>query len=506
MSSSSSDLILGLDVGTTAAKASLFSLDHSVRITAERGYPLVSLQPGWHVQYPNAIAAGVIAAMREAVSQVDAGRVMGISVSTAMHGLVGLDAGNRPVTELLTWADSRATQEAYEISYGAAGDRLHRVSGTPVHAMSPLVKLRWFAKHHPDIQANTAHWIGLKDWILVTLTGEVVTELSSASGSGMADLAERAWNPEAIELSGVREDQLPRILDTTDILPLGKDAADAVGLPAGLPVVVGAGDGPLGNLGTGALQTGVTGLSIGTSGALRMVIKTPAVAPGLFCYALTRDIWVSGGAISNGGMVQRWLTQNFAPGLNDAEACTRAEGVPPGSDGLRMIPYLVSERASLWDQEIRGAFLHVRRPHTPDHFVRAGIEGVALQLWTILRRLRTMARVSQVRATGGVFRSQLWRDVAAGVLNRPLVVTGAEEGSGLGAGILGLYALERVDSLMEGYQLLRSQEEDVVVEVSDEAEEAYEYLRQSMTPLLERYGRLSPQYAMQSRHSLAPGI
>ena len=273
--------------------------------------------------------------------------------------------------------------------------------------MAPLAKLAWFNDHDPSLLRSTPSWVGLKDWVLAVLTGQVVTELSTASGSGMADLALAEWSDEALELSGVRLDQLPVILDTTEVLSLAADAAGAIGLPAGTPVVAGAGDGPLGNLGTGAMVRGIAGLSIGTSGALRMAVPMPQVAPGLFCYALTRDVWVAGGAISNGGMVQRWLTATYAPGCDDAEACRRAEAIPAGSDGLVMIPYLVSERASLWDPDIRGAFIGVRRPHTPDHFIRAGVEGVAIQLWTILRRLRTITRVTEIRATGGVFRSPL---------------------------------------------------------------------------------------------------
>ena len=485
------DVILGLDVGTTAAKASLFSLDGTVRITASREYPLLGPRPGWHVQDPDAIAAGVLGAMADAVAQIDPDRVMGISISTAMHGLIGLDADHRPVTELITWADSRASAQAEELNNHATGPRLHFTSGTPTHPMSPVVKLRWFRDNEPELLARTPHWIGLKDWILVVLTGRVATELSTASGSGLLDMEERAWNPEALQVAGIRPDQLPELHDTTDILPLSADAAGAIGLPTGLPVVVGAGDGPLGNLGTGAMTPGKAGLSIGTSGALRMVMRNPAVVSGLFCYALTRDVWVAGGAVSNGGMVQRWLTETFAPeGADDAEACRRAELIPAGSDGLVMIPYLVSERASLWDSEIRGAFLHVRRPHTPDHFIRAGVEGVAFQLWTILRRLRMIARVEEIRATGGVFRSALWRDVVAGVLNRPLIVTGSAEGSGLGAAILGAKALGVVETLQDGYDLLRGEPVEDHVHVSQEALETYERYRYGMGALLQRYGRL----------------
>ena len=484
------DIILGLDVGTTAAKASLFSLDGSVRITASREYPLLGPRPGWHVQEPAAVASGVLAAMRDAVAQIEPGRVLGICVSTAMHGLVGVDADGQPLTDLITWADSRAAAQAEELNEHPTGPRLHYTSGTPTHAMSPLVKLLWFRQNAPELHAGAAHWLGLKDWVLLVLTGRIATELSTASGSGMIDMDTRAWNPEAVDLAGVRPEQLPEILDTTAVLNLSAAAASATGLREGTPVVVGAGDGPLGNLGTGAMEPGKAGLSIGTSGALRMVVRNPSVVSGLFCYALTRDVWVSGGAVSNGGMVQRWLTQTFAPDRDDAEACRLAETIPAGSDGLVMIPYLVSERASLWDAEIRGAFLHVRRPHTPEHFIRAGVEGVAFQLWTILRRMRMIARVEEIRATGGVFRSPLWRDVVAGVLNRPLVVTGAAEGSGLGAAILGAYALGVVDSLAAGYDLLRGEKTEDRIVVSDADLAAYEAMRYGMPALLQRYGRL----------------
>ena len=206
----SSDIILGLDVGTTAAKASLFSLDAEVRLTAAREYPLLNPQPGWHVQDPDEIARGVLAAMADAVSQVDAAQIVGISISTAMHGLIGLDAELRPVTELLTWADSRARHQADELNEHSTGPRLHHTSGTPTHPMSPLVKLRWFGQTEPELLRATPHWVSLKDWVLVTLTGQLFTELSSASSSGMLDMETREWNQEAFELTGLRTDQLHR--------------------------------------------------------------------------------------------------------------------------------------------------------------------------------------------------------------------------------------------------------------------------------------------------------
>ena len=116
-----SDIILGLDVGTTAAKASLFSLDGVLRLTASREYPLLNPVPGWHVQDPHAVARGVLEAMADAVARVDAARIVGISISTAMHGLLGLDRDLKPVTELLTWADSRAWKQAEVLNEHSTG-------------------------------------------------------------------------------------------------------------------------------------------------------------------------------------------------------------------------------------------------------------------------------------------------------------------------------------------------------------------------------------------------
>src|SRR6185295_7427692 len=139
--------------------------------------------------------------------------------------------------------------------------------------------------------------------------------------------------------------------------------ARQIGLPAGTPVAVGAADGPLGNLGTGALAPGIAGLSVGTSGAIRMAVDGPRVDhhQTLFCYALTDDVWVVGGAVSNGGGVVRWAGRSLVPDVaavgSDAAVLELAASVPAGCEGLVMLPYLVAERAPLWDPDLPGAVL-----------------------------------------------------------------------------------------------------------------------------------------------------
>ncbi|MDN5795860.1 MAG: gluconokinase [Intrasporangium sp.] len=510
------EVVIGVDVGTTAAKVVAFEVGPDEPgdplSTGIREYPLIRPRSGWRVQDPTAVTTGTVAALRECVEGLVAvGRepvdVIALCVSTAMHAVIGFDEQARPLTPIVTWADARARDVARELRATPLAAQLQRTSGTPVHSMAPLTKLRWFALHEPGLAVSATTWAGLKDLILHALTGRLVTELSSASGTGLLDIATRSWDPEAVGLAGLLPQQMPPILATTEALPLADAVAREVGLPAGTPVVVGAGDGPLGNLGTGALRRGVAGLSLGTSGALRLVVDGPYADPSgrLFCYALTDDRWVVGTPISNGGAVVRWARDVFvadrpgaparqppeaAPEVTDAEVLELAAAVPPGAEGLVMLPFLLAERGPLWDADVRGAFLGIRQHHARGHFIRAAVEGVAFQLATILDGLDEVTPVTSIHGTGGVFRSDLWREVLAAVLGRPLVVTAGAEGTALGAAALGLLAVGRARTLEQAVEtlspgILEEAGHDATIVASEADSAAYRAARVSAKGRLE---------------------
>jgi len=323
--------------------------------------------------------------------------------------------------------------------------------------MTPLTKLMWFARHEPELLSAARWWVGLKEIVLAWLAGTLTTERSSASGTGLLDMATRGWSAEAIAICGVRPDQLAPILPTTGLLALDAATARAVGLPAGTPVVAGAADGPCGNLGTGAIAPGIAGLSVGTSGAVRMVVGEPRVDDDhtLFCYALTDEQWVIGGAVSNGGSIMRWAggalaaDVRAAAGVDGADDAVHelAASVPAGCEGVVMLPYVLAERAPLWDPDLHGAYLGLRPRHTRAHLVRAALEGVCQQMRVIVDRLDAVEPVHAVHATGGVFRSPLWRAVMAAALARPLRVVGDAEGTALGAAALALVAIGEAPTL-----------------------------------------------------------
>nr|BFE71040.1 hypothetical protein GCM10020092_043410 [Actinoplanes digitatis] len=278
----------------------------------------------------------------------------------------------------------------------------------------------------------------------------------------MYDIHRRRWDHEALELTGVRRHQLAEVVPTTRRLRLNPEVAAAAGLHADTPLIIGAADGPLANLGVGATPPGVAAVSLGTSGALRTIVDRPTAdrAGRLFCYALTEEHWVVGGAINNAGSVVRWAGQTFAGGFDrpaaegedadvrDAALLAEAAEVGPGSEGLLCLPYLLGERAPWWRGGMRGAYLGLRREHGLPHLVRAALEGVCQQLALVRDTFADEGiAMTEVRATGGAVASDLWVSVLAAALDLPVSVADTPEGTALGACLLARHALGELPDL-----------------------------------------------------------
>jgi gluconokinase len=361
--------------------------------------------------------------------------------------------------------------------------------------MSPLTKLAWWADTEPATLRDTPRWGGVKELVLAGLADEgFVLDLSLASGTGLYDIHQRRWDPEALDLAGIRAEQLAEVVPTTRRLRLKRAVAVAAGLPPDLPLIIGAADGALANLGVGATPAGVAAVSLGTSGALRTVVNGPTAdkAGRLFCYALTEERWVVGGAINNAGSVVRWAGETFTGGFDrpsaegedaddrDAALLVEAAEVEPGSEGLLCLPYLLGERAPWWRGGMRGAYLGLRREHGRAHLVRAAVEGVCQQLALVRDTFGDEGiAMTEVRATGGAVASDLWVGILAAALDLPVAVADTPEGTALGACLLGRHALGELPDLDEAAALVGIGEH-----VRPDPRDAELYRR--MRPLVER--------------------
>lgn len=438
--------VVGVDVGTTAVKVGLYGPDGREHTVASRDYPLHMPRPGWVEQDPDQIVDATLDALAEIAAHAhDAGVVVaGVATSTVMHSLLGVDGHGAARTPMLTYADTRSWRQAEQLR--ADHPEVYRRTGTPLHPMAPLAKLRWIHEEQPELADGVRRWVTCKEHLLAALTGETVIDHASASATGLFGLEAAAWDDEALRLAHVDADQLATPVPTDHVLDgLTTAAAERTGLPADTPIVTGATDGVLANLGVGALRRGLGAVTVGTSGAVRVTVDAPVTDPRmrLFCYALTTDRWVVGGAISNGGLWLRWLREEVLGTDLDADDLTElAADVPAGSDGVTVLPYLTGERAPQWSPVPSGVVFGLRFEHGRGHLVRAGLEGVAHQLRLVTDAVADCGHpLERLRATGGFTNSPLWLQMVADILEIPLELPRVSESAAFGAGLLGMTAL-----------------------------------------------------------------
>ncbi|MFT4192357.1 MAG: gluconokinase [Comamonas sp.] len=459
------EIVIGVDIGTTSTKAVALTPQGAVIAHHNVDYPLLRPEPAAAEQDPQEILEAVLAVITQCVTQSRArfadARFLAVSFSAAMHSLILVDEAGQPLTHSITWADNRAAPWAERIRDEWDGLAIYRRTGTPIHPMSPLAKLVWLRHERPALFGRASRFVGIKEFVLHRLFGQWVVDHSIASATGLFNLRQLDWDEGALALAGVRPGQLPEPRPTTHALRgLDAEIADRLGLPADTPFVLGANDGVLSNLGVGAIAPGEVAVTIGTSGAMRTVVDRPLTdAEGrTFCYALTEKHWVVGGPVNNGGIILRWVRDEFAAaetetakrlGIDPYEVLTRiAERVSAGAEGLLFHPFLAGERAPYWDARLRGSFFGLGMHHGKEHMIRAALEGVIFNLYGILPAVEAVAgRSRRIKATGGFARSPMWRQMMADVFDRDVVVPESFESSCLGAAVLALYGLGHVDSL-----------------------------------------------------------
>jgi gluconokinase len=455
--------MIGVDIGTTSTKSVLFEESGKVVTKADEGYPLYTPTSSVAEQDPDQIFRAVVQTLKRVMVQSGAKpeQIMFVSFSSAMHSVIVVDAEGKPLTRCITWGDNRSAAWAERLKREMNGHEIYLRTGTPIHSMSPLPKLMWLRYDNESIFQKAGKFISIKEYVFAKLFNEYVVDYSIASATGMMNLEKLDWDEEALEVAGVSRNQLSKLVPTTYALQgMNVVFAEETGLAVSTPFIVGASDGVLSNLGVNAIEPGVVAATIGTSGAIRTVVDKPVTDPKgrIFCYALTEKHWVIGGAVNNGGMLLRWARDEFA--ASEVETAKRlgidpydllmeiVARVRPGSDGLLFHPYMTGERAPLWNSNARGSFFGLNMHHRKEHMIRAVLEGVIFNLYTVLLAMEeSIGRPKKIQATGGFARAPLWRQMMSDIFDQEVVVPESFESSCLGAVVLGLYAIGKIDSL-----------------------------------------------------------
>jgi gluconokinase len=497
--------VIGVDIGTTSTKAVLFTENGDVVSQHSIEYPLYTPTPATAEQAPEEIWTAVTKSVIVLIetSKIEPSGLLCLSFSAAMHSLIAIGEKGELLTRSITWADNRSAKWAAQLKQEQKGHAIYHRTGTPIHAMSPLVKLIWLRNEQPQLFEKATKFISVKEYIFYRLFGQYLVDYSIASTTGLMNLKELTWDKEALDVAGITEQHLSQLVPTTHIVEkISEASARELGIPADTPIVMGASDGVLANLSVGAISPGHVAVTVGTSGAVRAVVEQPWTDPQerLFCYALTENHWVIGGAVNNGGIVFRWIRDQIGGtevasakelGTDPYDLLTNlAQSVPAGAGGLIFHPYLAGERAPIWNAYASGSFVGLTLRHTKAHLIRAVLEGIAFNLNLVLEALEDrIGKPKSIQATGGLAKSYLWRQILADVFAQEITVPASYESTCLGAAVLGLYALKKIPSLDVVSQMLGKTEQQ---QPNRENVEIY----QKMIPLYSRLlHHLQDEYA-----------
>ncbi|TLS37306.1 gluconate kinase [Pseudalkalibacillus caeni] len=432
----------------------MFDLKGHVKAESETAYPLYYPYPVWVEQKPAEIMEAAISTIRNVMDQsrIKKEQLLGIGLSSAMHSLICVDRKGNPLSNSITWADGRSNEQAENLKASTKGTEIYLKTGTPIHPMSPLPKLIWMKENNYDAYQNANRFLSIKEFLIYKLFGRAVVDYSVASATGMFDLRTLDWDEEALKLAGISKDQLSTPVPPTEIISgLPEPVASEMGIAADTPFVMAGSDGPLANLGIGAIEPGEVAITIGTSGAIRQFASQPETdtLQQTFCYAFSENLSILGGPINNGGIVLKWVKDLFHEKDVPFEMLSEmAESVPAGSGGLLFHPYLNGERAPIWNADARGNFFGVNATHKKEHFIRAAMEGVIFSIYQVGEALERLAGpASKIYASGGFARSHVWLQILADIFNQEVQVPISHQSSAWGAAWTALFATGNVDSL-----------------------------------------------------------
>ncbi|WP_407571495.1 gluconokinase [Deinococcus altitudinis] len=462
MRGGSTEVVIGLDLGTTSVKALALSGGGEVLARSGGGYALHSgaADSGTGAeatQDAGEVVRAALAALEDLAAQLAGMKipatVRAIVPSAAMHSLVLVGHSGEVLAPALTWADTRPAETLDSLHAVLDAESSYARTGCPLQTPYHPARLWWLSRTRPELFAQAARFVSLTDLLLHRLTGEWTTSAGLASTTGLWNLHTAEWDPQILSVLGVSQTRLPAVLDAREVV-----GAVLAGPLAGTPVLAGSSDGALANLGAGALL-GETVVTVGTSGAVRRLSSgphldlhtsdSPASSPArTWSYRLDLSTHLSGGAINNGGLLLDWVRGGWYSELDAHEGFARllsdAAGVPAGAEGLTLLPYLTGERSPYWRSDLSATLHGLKLTHGRAQVARAALEAVAFslaQVWELVNpepgEGAGLKRAGTVCSTGGLAASPIWNSLLADVLGVPVRVQDAADASAIGAALLG---------------------------------------------------------------------
>jgi xylulokinase len=435
---------LGIDTSTTSSKALLIDESGEVIAVASSPHTLQTPRPLWSEQDPREWWQAVSASIRSVLQQAGIGgeRIGAVGLTGQMHGLVLLDEAGNVLRPAILWNDQRTQSQCDEIHVRLGKERFIQITGNVALTGFTAPKILWVKENEPEVYARGKHVLLPKDYIRYKLTGEYAMDKADGAGTVLFDLKQRDWSEEVLAALEIPHEWMPRTFEGPEFTGnVTEEAAALTGLKAGTPVAAGGGDQAAQAVGVGAVEPGIVGLTVGTSGVVFATTPSALIEPEgrlhAFCHAVPGLWHFMGVMLSAAGSLQ-WYRDALASNMSFDDLVSEAESIPAGSEGLQFLPYLTGERTPHPDPLARGGFIGLTIRHHRPHMTRAVLEGVSFGLkdsFTLIQNAG-LGTITQVRASGGGTKGALWRQILASVLEAELVTVNTTEGAAYGAAIL----------------------------------------------------------------------
>ncbi len=502
------DLLLGIDIGTSACKIAIFRKNGEVVSTAGGEYPLYHPKAGYAEQEPDDWWKAVCKATKECIEKgkVNPADIAGIGVDGQGWSAVAIDKEGNTLTHTPIWMDTRSGNICERLNKEIGHDAIFRVCGNSLTAPYTTGKVLWYKENLPDVYKRIYKILQSNSFIIYRLTGSVSQDICQSYAWHCFNMRTGKWDDHMRKALGIPEEFLPEISPCHAVVGrVTKEAAELSGLTEGIPVVAGGLDAACGALGVGVLNNGDVQEQGGQAGGMSICTDTYKSDPRLILsFHVVPDCWLFQGGTTGGGGTMRWLEQEFADyerlmakelgkssmiQLNEI-----AEKVPAGSDGLVFLPYMSGERTPIWNPKAKGVYYGLDFSKTKGHFVRATMEGVAFSVRHNLEVAEMVgAGVEVLRSMGGSANSLLWTQIKSDITGKPIIVPNSDTATTLGAAILagvgvGLYKdfREAVDTTVVIKR--KHQPNSAVKEVYDRNYEIYLELYENLKSTMDKSG------------------
>jgi xylulokinase len=444
--------LLAHDLGTSGDKATLFTTEGKLVQSVTAPYGTRYFNTNWSEQDPEDWWNAVCATTQSLASRVGPREIAAICFSGQMSGCLCVDGKGRPLRPAIIYSDQRAVAECDSILRQIDPVEFYRITGHRASASYTVEKLMWIKEHEPEVYARTRAVLHAKDYVNFRLTGVMASEYSDGSGTNVMDLNARQWSPTIVAITGIDGEKLPALKASTDVVgELTAEAAKALSLAPGVPVVAGGGDGVCAGVGVGSVKPGITYNYLGSSSWIATTTEKPifddTMRTFVFAHAVPGYVHPCG-AMQTAGSSYAWVknqictlekTRSEESGTSPYDLINaEIEKSPPGANGLIFLPYLLGERTPRWNPDAKGALIGLTLQHTRSDVLRAVMEGITLNLSIILDIFRTQVPIREVTVIGGGVKGEVWRRIMADIYQADVLRPNyLEEATSMGAAIIG---------------------------------------------------------------------